>query len=47
MAHMALHAMCLFLALQSVGEGGTDVVVPFLYLQVGGIFFVLRVQLCS
>ena len=39
--------MCLFLALQSVGEGGTDVVVPFLYLQVGGIFFVLRVQLCS
>lgn len=41
---MELHAMCLFLALLSKG---TDVVVPFCSLQVGGSFLVLRVQLCS
>ena len=41
---MELHAMCLFLALLSKG---TDVVVPFCSLQVGGSFLVLRVHLCS
>jgi hypothetical protein len=38
MAHMALHAMCLFLALQSVGEVPTSLYL-FSLLQVGGSFW--------